>query len=268
MKCWICDDPAAHAELWGDTVRAWCVEHVPLHTCDETCAKLLELPSGDEAAAAAGVTVNGFVCCGHEWPSSFCNHACGRAPGHDEVGGHWCGWCGNPMKGSGRDAETPADFIEVDGACAHEQTNLRPEVVPRVAKGPCGCGYSGQRAVGAEVVDQPPPVPNEHPAVWDLVVADMHERARVGRERYGTPLQPFNGRDALVDAYQESLDQSVYLRQAVEERRKLVEAARELSAAVGDVYDWIDAYNVAGGNVESRLREAQGALDEMLRRLP
>lgn len=66
--------------------------------------------------------------------------------------------------------------------------------------------------------DQPAPVPNDRPAVWDLVMADMQERHRVGMERYGTPLQPFNGRDALVDAYQEALDLVVYLRQAIAER--------------------------------------------------
>ena len=66
--------------------------------------------------------------------------------------------------------------------------------------------------------DQPPPQANSHPAVWDLVIADMKARDQLGRERYGTPLQPFNGRDALVDAYQEALDLAVYLRQAIEER--------------------------------------------------
>ena len=69
-----------------------------------------------------------------------------------------------------------------------------------------------------EIEDQPPPIPNQGKPVWDLVVADMQERDRVGRERYGTPLQTGNGRDALVDAYQEALDQAVYLRQAIEER--------------------------------------------------
>lgn len=69
-----------------------------------------------------------------------------------------------------------------------------------------------------EIADQPPPTPNGQPAVWDLVIADMRERDRVGRERYSTPLQPLNGRDALVDAYQEALDLAVYLRQAIAER--------------------------------------------------
>ena len=54
--------------------------------------------------------------------------------------------------------------------------------------------------------------------IWDLVVEDMRERDREGRRKYGTPLQAENGRDALVDAYQEALDLVVYLRQAIEER--------------------------------------------------
>ena len=65
---------------------------------------------------------------------------------------------------------------------------------------------------------EPPPVPNQRPAVWDLVQKDMAERDQTGRAKYGTPLQPHNGRDALVDAYQESLDLAVYLRQAIYER--------------------------------------------------
>ena len=66
---------------------------------------------------------------------------------------------------------------------------------------------------------QPAPQENESIPVWDLVIADMRERDRVGRQRYGTPLQANNGRDALVDAYQEALDLVVYLRQAIEERK-------------------------------------------------
>lgn len=70
------------------------------------------------------------------------------------------------------------------------------------------------------ITDQPPPEPNDNPAIWDLVIADMRERDRIGRERYGTPLQAGNGRKMLVDAYQEILDLAVYLRGEIEERRK------------------------------------------------
>lgn len=68
------------------------------------------------------------------------------------------------------------------------------------------------------IQDQPAPVHNNLPAVWQLVRQDMIERDQLGRERYGVPLQPHNGRDALVDSYQEILDAAVYLRQAIYER--------------------------------------------------
>lgn len=56
-------------------------------------------------------------------------------------------------------------------------------------------------------------------AVWDIVIEDMKARDRLGRERYGVPLTPNNGRDALQDAYEEALDLAVYLKQAIIERR-------------------------------------------------
>jgi hypothetical protein len=70
----------------------------------------------------------------------------------------------------------------------------------------------------SRVTDQPAPVPNDGTPIWELVVADMHARDQLGRERYGTPLQAGNGRDALRDAYEETLDLAVYLRQALAER--------------------------------------------------
>lgn len=68
------------------------------------------------------------------------------------------------------------------------------------------------------IEDQPALTLNTNPAVWEIVIADMQERDKIGKQRYGTRLQPFNGRDALVDAYQEALDMVVYLRQAIYER--------------------------------------------------
>ncbi len=65
---------------------------------------------------------------------------------------------------------------------------------------------------------QPAPIRNDSTPIWELVIADMKARDQTGRERYGTPLQAGNGRDALQDAYEEALDLAVYLRQAIEER--------------------------------------------------
>lgn len=54
-------------------------------------------------------------------------------------------------------------------------------------------------------------LPDCAPNLIDLVLTDMHSRDAVGRARYGIPLTPGNGRDNLIDAYQECLDASVYL---------------------------------------------------------
>ena len=65
---------------------------------------------------------------------------------------------------------------------------------------------------------QPAPEKNHHPAVWDLVFLDMIERDKIGIAKYGTRLQPHNGRDFLVDGYQEILDLAVYWRGLIYER--------------------------------------------------
>ena len=48
------------------------------------------------------------------------------------------------------------------------------------------------------------------------IIQDMKDRDDVGKAKYGMPLERGNGRDHLVDAYQESLDLLVYLRAANE----------------------------------------------------
>ena len=65
--------------------------------------------------------------------------------------------------------------------------------------------------------DQQLPVPNDRPAIQDLVIADIQERKEWGTKKYGTPLQAFNGRDSLLDAYYEVLDLAAYLKQALVE---------------------------------------------------
>lgn len=75
-----------------------------------------------------------------------------------------------------------------------------------------------QRSPPSIVAAQPAPAPNANPAVWGLVMADMQARDQFGAAKYGVRLQPHNGRDYLLDAYQEALDLVVYLRGAMYER--------------------------------------------------
>jgi len=56
--------------------------------------------------------------------------------------------------------------------------------------------------------------------VLDAVMVDLRLRSAVGLKKYGTPLRAHNGRDALVDAYQEALDLVMYLKQMLMEREE------------------------------------------------
>ena len=77
---------------------------------------------------------------------------------------------------------------------------------------------------------EPPPSAGVGPSVWAVVISDlqatgredvsqvildMRQRERTGRAKYGVSLRAHNGRDAVVDAYQETLDAVVYLKQAI-----------------------------------------------------
>lgn len=86
-----------------------------------------------------------------------------------------------------------------------------------------------------------------------LVLKDMEERRLHGIEKYGLPVQPFNGRDPLVDAYQECLDLCVYLRRAVEERTTYQKLVADIRAYVlhhgillGECVAWNDLKRLLG----------------------
>ncbi len=88
---------------------------------------------------------------------------------------------------------------------------------PHEAQPPCFGQYdpSSFRAVAA--TPQPPPTGSGTPVLAG-VVSDLIARAEMGRQKYGTCLRTHNGRDALVDAYQEALDLVMYLKQCIMER--------------------------------------------------
>lgn len=71
---------------------------------------------------------------------------------------------------------------------------------------------------GSREGDQQPPTVNEHPIIQELVRSDLADRLALGVKRYGTGLQPHNGRDMLKDAYDEAMDLVVYLRGVLYER--------------------------------------------------
>jgi len=95
---------------------------------------------------------------------------------------------------------------------------------------------------------EPPPTNNEHPAIADVVAADfvalgnlegaavaadIMARKAFGMAKYKTPLQPFNGRDVVMDLYQELLDATKYARVLLYENQY---AAKDDSDAL-DIYE-------------------------------
>ena len=66
--------------------------------------------------------------------------------------------------------------------------------------------------------DQPLPGRSDGPDVAWEVIRDIQARRQLGIERYGQPLKPHNGRDALLDLYEELVDSVCYLKQVLIER--------------------------------------------------
>jgi len=68
-------------------------------------------------------------------------------------------------------------------------------------------------------MDQPDPKPGKV-VVGEVVIQDFLERMEVGKQRYGTYLQTYNGRNALWDLYQELMDACMYVRQRILEEEQ------------------------------------------------
>jgi hypothetical protein len=75
---------------------------------------------------------------------------------------------------------------------------------------------AGAKAATDPAAPQPPPIGDGTP-ILPLVLRDFQARGEAGQKKYGTPLRANNGRNALIDAYQEAQDLCLYLRQKIEE---------------------------------------------------
>jgi hypothetical protein len=81
---------------------------------------------------------------------------------------------------------------------------------------------------------QPTPAANDRSGMHDVVIALMRARKELGLKKYQTILQPFNGRDALLDLRDELLDAVVYVTQEIEERREAVALAARVEADLAE----------------------------------
>lgn len=94
------------------------------------------------------------------------------------------------------------------------------------------------------------------------VSADLKHRAKVGRSKYGTYLTTGNGRDALIDLYEELLDAYMYSVQHQMERRSdfSADVSGDLAVLCVDVAHAILNRNSGGGILPGRRPEPQPGL--------
>jgi len=143
---------------------------------------------------------------------------------HARVNG-WCDACG----GVGDDTFIHLDMS--DSPTVKYAANAAVTVSPRLAA-----------ASVYKADEQVMPTKNDNPRVHELVMTDIAERMRVGTERYGTPLQAFNGRDVLKDMYEELLDAACYTRQMMYERDSELRMNAQAALDVRRLMDWFIQY--------------------------
>lgn len=96
--------------------------------------------------------------------------------------------------------------------------------------------------------------------IVDLVKDDIEARAVEGEKTYGERLKAFNGRSGLTDAYQEAVDLTVYLRQVLEERKKVVALAHQIKL---DLRSELMPYFGEGSRGLAYLNKSIEALEEI-----
>ena len=69
---------------------------------------------------------------------------------------------------------------------------------------------------------------SEESTVFTEMISDLVKRERQGWRSYKRPMRPFNGRDALQESYEESLDLAAYLKQLLMERQDSAKTATHL----------------------------------------
>lgn len=89
--------------------------------------------------------------------------------------------------------------------------------------------------------DQSLPEPNDRPVMHEVLIDLIQKRLAIGVERYGTGLQPMNGRDSFRDLVEELVDATVYTLQIRHEKAEMrlhAEAIYEFFEIVNGEAEW------------------------------
>lgn len=134
--------------------------------------------------------------------------------------------------------------------------NVRSEPEPEPAE--------PERA-GREGDSQAMPVVNDELDIQSRVIADITARRQLGIRRYGTALQPHNGRSALLDLYEELVDAVMYAKQRLveegdaEEQKAWQQLAEEAERRLAAVEAERDAAVVRAETAELEIQEMRAA---------
>lgn len=101
--------------------------------------------------------------------------------------------------------------------------------------------------------DQVKPTPNDLPFAHDVLIEEIKKRRALGVEKYGTALQPCNGRDQKRDILDELLDAAVYIitlmLEEQEQGHQVILAPGFTSKDVGDDYLIVDPDGNTRGSI-------------------
>lgn len=83
--------------------------------------------------------------------------------------------------------------------------------------GPC-VSSNNQSWYKLKPFTQPAPFKSNHPDIHDFFLGMAHDRVVKGEKAYGQRLKPFDGRDNLLDAWEEAWDLLQYLTKEIYQR--------------------------------------------------
>jgi hypothetical protein len=112
--------------------------------------------------------------------------------------------------------------------------------------------------------DQPLPSPGRD-CVQDALIAAIENRKQLGIARYGSPLMTHNGRDALRDAWEESIDLAAYLTQMRMERADLESERDRYRAAIEKALAWMPQHALTESTAPDGVSAGVNAARDVLR---
>ena len=112
-------------------------------------------------------------------------------------------------------------------------------------------------------MSQPPPKRNNSQDCQTATMYDLRDRREMGIQKYGTALQPFNGRNAAQDLYEELLDATVYTKQMITEYDTMKLLLHEVIAEVNRV-DAMTKLDPSASYIVIGLRELADRVSEVL----